>query len=98
MMFTFGFGFRGAAAATVVAQYAAASLLAWSAFAGPRRATFFGGGGRFKRMNPEVVSRYTKEVVGSYIYMSSLPRCTSAACPRYRESHPTLEHLKDTLN
>lgn len=44
-IFTFNMGLKGAAAATVVAQYAAALLMAWSAFCGPRRRNFFGAAG-----------------------------------------------------
>ena len=41
-IFTFGMGFRGAALATVVAQYASAILMAWYTFRGSRKVTFFG--------------------------------------------------------
>jgi hypothetical protein len=44
-IFTLGMGFNGAATATVIAQYASATLMAWFAFCGPRRGQFFGGGG-----------------------------------------------------
>ena len=44
LIFLFKMGFQGAAWATVVAQYAEASLMFWFAFRGPRRANFFGFG------------------------------------------------------
>ena len=44
LIFLFKMGFQGAAWATVVAQYAEATLMFWFAFRGPRRANFFGFG------------------------------------------------------
>jgi len=41
-IFLFKMGFQGAAYATVVAQYAEATLMWWFAFRGPRRVNFFG--------------------------------------------------------
>ena len=42
LMFTFGLGMKGAALATVTAQYASAILMSYQAFFGKKRAMFFG--------------------------------------------------------
>ena len=42
LMFTFGLGMKGAALATVTAQYASAILMSYQAFVGKKRAMFFG--------------------------------------------------------